>query len=450
MEELLGKQVPHSTQAEQAVLGSMLIDPRCVPDVVGKVTAGDFYHTANKQIFETIYTMFSYSQTIDPITVLDQMKVRGFYREGESERYLRELMQLTPTAANVLEYCSIVQDKAMLRSLLDIADEVRDMVGAGSGEAGSILDNAERKIYALRQGRVSEGLLPVSQVVNNTYAQIQEAAENVNAIPGLSTGLTDLDNRILGMNPGELIFIAARPGMGKTSIALNIALAVAKDTDKAVAIFSLEMAREQLVSRMLAYEGLVNGKKLLTGNLTAEDWRRIGEAASTISNTNMYVDDNPMLTVADMNAACRRVENLGLVVIDYLQLMTSAGGKQKYANESRTQVVSDISRMLKIMAKELNVPVVCLSQLSRASEGRSDKRPQLSDLRESGSIEQDADVVIGLYRDGYYNRECQNPNLAEAIVLKNRKGEVGPIYLNWLPEYTAFASYEGRYDEDQY
>lgn len=450
MEELLGKQVPHSTQAEQAVLGSMLIDPRCVADVVGKVTAGDFYHTTNQQIFETIYTMFSYSQTIDPITVLDQMKVRGFYRENESERYLRELMQLTPTAANVLEYCAIVQDKAMLRSLLDIADEVRDMVGGGAGEAGSILDNAERKIYALRQGRVSEGLLPVSQVVNSTYAQIQEAAENTSAIPGLSTGLSDLDNRILGMNPGELIFIAARPGMGKTSIALNIALSVAKSTDKAVAIFSLEMAREQLVSRMLAYEGLVNGKKLMTGNLTAEDWRRIGEAASTISNTNMYVDDNPMLTVADMNAACRRVDNLGLVIIDYLQLMTSAGGKQKYANESRTQVVSDISRMLKIMAKELNVPVVCLSQMSRASEGRSDKRPQLSDLRESGSIEQDADVVIGLYREGYYNRECQNPNLAEAIILKNRKGEVGPIYLTWLPEYTAFAPYEDRYDEDQY
>ena len=448
MEELLGKQIPHSAQAEQAILGSMLIDPRCVADVVGKVSAKDFYHTANQQIFETIFTMFSYSQTIDPITVLDQMKVRGFHRGDETERYLRELMQLTPTAANVMEYCSIVQDKAMLRSLLDIADEVREMVSDGTGEAGAILDSAERKIYALRSGRNTDGLLPVSQVINSTYAQIQEAAENQNAIPGLSTGLPDIDNRILGMNPGELIFIAARPGMGKTSIALNIALAVAKHSDKAVAIFSLEMAREQIVSRMLAYEGLVNGKKLLTGNLTAEDWRRIGDAASTISNTNMYVDDNPVLSVADMNAACRRVDNLGLVVIDYLQLMTSAGGKQKYANESRTQVVSDISRMLKIMAKELNIPVVCLSQLSRASEGRQDKRPQLSDLRESGSIEQDADVVIGLYRDGYYNPECETPNVAEALILKNRKGEVGPVKLTWLPEYTAFAPYEGRYDDE--
>ena len=448
MEELLGRQAPHNTQAEQAILGSMLIDPRCIPDVVDKVSAADFFITANRDIFETVYTMFAYGQTIDPITVLDQMKVRGIYRENESEKYIRDLMQSTPTAANVLEYCAIVRDKALLRGLCDVASEINDMVYDGTGEAGTVLEAAERKIYALRQGRNTGGLMPVAQVVNNAYAQIQEAAESQDAIPGLSTGLPDIDKRILGLNSGELIFIAARPGMGKTSIALNIALSVAKNTDKAVAIFSLEMAREQIVTRMLAYEGLVNGKKLLTGNLTEEDWRRIGAAATTISRTNMYVDDNPILSVADMNAACRRIENLGLVVIDYLQLMTSAGGKQKYASESRTQVVSDISRMLKIMAKELNIPVVCLSQLSRASESRQDKRPQLSDLRESGSIEQDADVVIGLYRDGYYNQESETPNLAEAIILKNRKGEVGTVNLSWLPEYTAFAQYEGRYDDE--
>lgn len=448
MEELLGRQAPHNTQAEQAILGSMLIDPRCIPDVVDKVSAADFFITANRDIFETVYTMFAYGQTIDPITVLDQMKVRGVYRENESEKYIRDLMQSTPTAANVLEYCAIVRDKALLRGLCDVASEINDMVYDGTGEAGTVLEAAERKIYALRQGRNTSGLMPVAQVVNNAYAQIQEAAESQDAIPGLSTGLPDIDKRILGLNSGELIFIAARPGMGKTSIALNIALSVAKNTDKAVAIFSLEMAREQIVTRMLAYEGLVNGKKLLTGNLTEEDWRRIGAAATTISRTNMYVDDNPILSVADMNAACRRIENLGLVVIDYLQLMTSAGGKQKYASESRTQVVSDISRMLKIMAKELNIPVVCLSQLSRASESRQDKRPQLSDLRESGSIEQDADVVIGLYRDGYYNQESETPNLAEAIILKNRKGEVGTVNLSWLPEYTAFAQYEGRYDDE--
>ncbi len=342
MEELLGRQAPHNTQAEQAILGSMLIDPRCIPDVVDKVSAADFFITANRDIFETVYTMFAYGQTIDPITVLDQMKVRGVYRENESEKYIRDLMQSTPTAANVLEYCAIVRDKALLRGLCDVASEINDMVYDGTGEAGTVLEAAERKIYALRQGRNTGGLMPVAQVVNNAYAQIQEAAESQDAIPGLSTGLPDIDKRILGLNSGELIFIAARPGMGKTSIALNIALSVAKNTDKAVAIFSLEMAREQIVTRMLAYEGLVNGKKLLTGNLTEEDWRRIGAAATTISRTNMYVDDNPILSVADMNAACRRIENLGLVVIDYLQLMTSAGGKQKYASESRTQVVSDI------------------------------------------------------------------------------------------------------------
>lgn len=447
MEELLGRQPPHSAQAEQAIIGSMLIDPRCIADVVDRVSANDFFVTANQNIFETIYHMFSYSQSVDPITVLNEMKVRGLYRENETERYLREVMQATPTAANALEYCAIVRDKSLLRGLIDVANEINSMVYEGTGEALTLQEMAERKIYALRQGQNVKGLLPVSQVVDAAYEQIQAAAESQNAIPGLSTGLPDIDKRILGLNDGELIFIAARPGMGKTSIALNIALNVAKNSGKAVAVFSLEMTREQIVTRMLAYEGLVNGKKLLTGNLTEEDWRRIGTAASTISQTDMYVDDNPILTVTDMNAACRRVENLGLVVIDYLQLMTSAGGKNRYSGENRTQVVSDISRMLKIMAKELNVPVVCLSQLSRAAESRQDKRPQLSDLRESGSIEQDADVVIGLYREGYYNQECENPNLAEAIILKNRKGEVGTINLTWLPEYTAFAQYEGRYDD---
>jgi replicative DNA helicase len=259
----------------------------------------------------------------------------------------------------------------------------------------------------------------------------------------------DLDKSILGLNNGELIIVAARPGMGKTSIALNIALHVGKTAGKAVAIFSLEMSREQLVSRLLAGEGLVQSQKLMTGDLNAEEWKRIAAAAQIVSRTDIRIDDNPTLTVADMNAQCRRVPNLGLVVIDYLQLMQSSGSSRSYNNDSRTQVVSDMSRMLKIMAKELNVPVICLSQLSRANESRQEKRPMLSDLRESGSIEQDADVVIGLYRDGYYNKECENPNLAEAIVLKNRKGQTGTIELSWLPDYTSFVSLENR-REDEY
>lgn len=447
MEELLGRQAPHSATAEQAVVGAMLIDTRCIPDVIEKLRGSEFYIQQNRDIFETIYAMFSYGQTIDPVTVLDQMKVRGVYREA-SPGYIAELMRITPTAANVLEYAEIVSDRALLRNLGTVADEINNMVYDGSGEVEAILEAAERKIFELRQGRVIGGLVPISTIVQSVYESLSEAAGSDKKIPGLPTGLPDLDRNILGLNNGELILIAARPGMGKTSIALNIAMHVAKNSNKTVAVFSLEMSREQLVSRLLAGEGLVPSQNLLTGQLSSAEWGRIVTAAQTLSATDMRIDDNPTLSVADMNAQCRRVSNLGLVVIDYLQLMQSAGGRNNYSNENRQQVVSDISRMLKIMAKELNVPVICLSQLSRANESRPNKRPVLSDLRESGAIEQDADVVIGLYRDGYYNQESDNPNLAEAIILKNRKGQTGTVNLSWLPEYTTFASYDNRHSDD--
>lgn len=450
MEELLGRQAPHSSSAEQAVIGSMLIDTRCIPDVIERLKGAEFYIQQNRDIFETIYAMFSYGQTIDPITVLDQMKTRGVFRET-STAYIAELMRITPTAANVLEYAAIVSDRALLRNLATAADEINTLVYEGTGEAENMLEAAERKIYALRQGRVVGGLVPISTVVQTVYSNLSEAASSGQKIPGLSTGLNDLDRYILGLNKGELILIAARPGMGKTSIALNIAMNVAKKSGKTVAVFSLEMSREQLVSRLLAGEGLVPSQNLLTGQLNSDEWKRIAAAAQVLSATDMRIDDNPMLSVSDMNAQCRRISNLGLVVIDYLQLMQSAGGdSRKYAGENRQQVVSDISRMLKIMAKELNVPVICLSQLSRASEGRPNKRPMLSDLRESGAIEQDADVVIGLYREGYYNAECEEPNVSEAIVLKNRKGQTGTVKLAWLAEYTTFAAYEGNLNEDDY
>lgn len=450
MEELLGRQAPHSASAEQAVIGSMLIDTRCIPDVIERLKGAEFYIQQNRDIFETIYAMFSYGQTIDPITVLDQMKTRGVFRET-STAYIAELMRITPTAANVLEYAAIVSDRALLRNLATAADEINTLVYEGTGEAENMLEAAERKIYALRQGRVVGGLVPISAVVQTVYSNLSEAASSGQKIPGLSTGLNDLDRYILGLNKGELILIAARPGMGKTSIALNIAMNVAKKSGKTVAVFSLEMSREQLVSRLLAGEGLVPSQNLLTGQLNSDEWKRIAAAAQVLSATDMRIDDNPMLSVSDMNAQCRRISNLGLVVIDYLQLMQSAGGDScKYAGENRQQVVSDISRMLKIMAKELNVPVICLSQLSRASEGRPNKRPMLSDLRESGAIEQDADVVIGLYREGYYNAECEEPNVSEAIVLKNRKGQTGTVKLAWLAEYTTFAAYEGNLNEDDY
>ena len=447
MEELLGRKIPYSASAEQAVIGSMLIDPGCVPNVLERLRSDELYIKLNRDIFETIAAMFSYAQTIDPVTVLEQLRVRGVYTE-ECDNYVADVMRLTPTASNVLEYAAIVRDRALLRRLAQTADEINELVYEGAGEAEATLEAAERKIYALRQGRNVGGLLPVSTIVQTVFDKLSETAASGEKIPGLSTGLSDLDNAILGLNKSELILIAARPGMGKTSIALNIALNVAMTLHKTVAIFSLEMSREQLVTRLLSRASLVPSQNLLTGQLDSRQWRSIADAAQILSAADMRIDDNPTLTVADMNAQCRRVPNLDLVVIDYLQLMQSAGSGHNWSNESRTQAVSDISRMLKIMAKELNVPVVCLSQLSRANESRTDKRPMLSDLRESGAIEQDADVVIGLYRDGYYNKECENPNLAEAIILKNRKGMTGTIPLAWLPEYTSFGSATRRREDD--
>lgn len=447
MDELLGRKTPHSAVAEQAVIGSMLIDARCIADVLEKLRAEDFYIKLNKDIYETVFSMFSYGMTIDAVTVLDQMKVRGVYTD-DCDAYLADVMRITPTAANVLEYATIVKDRALMRHLGETADKINSMVYDGAGEAESVLDASEQLIYDLRQGRNAGGLVRVADVMTDVFDSLDEAAKNAGRIPGLSTGLPDLDKMTLGLNKSELILVAARPGMGKTSIALNIALYVGMSLKKTVAVFSLEMSKEQLVTRLLSRAAMVPSQNLLTGRLTDSQWQSITEAAQQLSAADIRIDDNPTLSVADMNAACRRVPNLGLVVIDYLQLMQSAGSGHGWSNESRTQAVSDISRMMKIMAKQLNVPVICLSQLNRAAEGRQDKRPMLSDLRESGAIEQDADVVIGLYRDGYYNKESETPNLAEAIVLKNRKGAVGTVELNWLPEYTSFTSYEGNREED--
>ena len=448
MEELLGRQAPHDAAAEQAIIGSMLIDPVCVPDVINKVRAEEFYIQTNREIFETIFSMFSFGREIDPVTVMDQMKVRGVFREGTTQQYLMEVMNLTPTAANVLKYAAIVRDQALLRNLQKAADEIQSLVAEGTGEADSVLEAAERKIYQLRQGRNVGGLQPVSMVIQRVYAALSDAAVNGGGIPGLSTGMPDLDQITMGLKKGELILIAARPGQGKTSMALNLARYVGEHSGQTIAVFSLEMSREELVQRLLSSAAMVDGKKLAMGRLSPSDWDRVVAAAAQLSKTDIRVDDNSTLSVADMNAQCRRLGNLGLVVIDYLQLMQTSGSGHSYASESRTQAVSDMSRMLKIMAKELNVPVICLSQLNRANEGRTNKRPMLSDLRESGSIEQDADIVIALYRDGYYNKEAENPNLAEAIILKNRHGETKTVELMWMPEYTSFASIEKRHEDE--
>ncbi len=444
MDDLLTRQAPQALEAEQSVLGSMLIDERCVPDVIGILRPEEFYLRQNREIYETIYAMFNFSERIDPVTVLDKMKERGVYDEQRSYDYIAQLLQITPTAANVKQYCAIVHDKALMRDLSTAADEINDMVYDGSGTAQDMLEAAEKKVFSLRRENSGDSLQHIGKVLVNVYDRLEELAQSDSTIPGLSTGLFDLDRKISGLNKSDLLLIAARPGMGKTSLALNIALNVAKKYPKTVAFFSLEMSREQLALRLLSNESFLDNQKLVTGQLTDEDWGKLSIASSALSQTDIRVDDNPSITVAEMNAKCRRLDNLGLVLIDYLQLMTAAApGK---TGENRVNVVSEISRALKIMAKELNVPVICLSQLSRANESRTNKRPMLSDLRESGAIEQDADSVMFIYRDDYYNKNSEEKNVAECIVAKNRHGETGTVKLQWLPQFTTFSNLEWKHE----
>ena len=443
-EQLLSRQAPQSLEAEQAVLGSILIDSRCVSDVVVILKPDDFYLQQNREIFETIYTMFNYSQTIDPVTVLDKLKELGYYHDN-SRDYILQLMEITPTAANAVRYARIVREKAMLRGLDQAASDITEMVHEGVGTPAEMLETAEKKIFALRKGENGDSLEHIGTVLHRVFDNLAELAQSESNIPGLSTGMRDLDTKINGLNKSDLLLVAARPAMGKSAFALNIALNVARTYKKTVAMFNLEMSREQLVMRLLANESWVDSKKLATGKLTDEEWSKISLGAAALSQTDIRIDDNPSITVAEMNAKLRRLDNLGLVVIDYLQLMQSSGyGK---ANENRVQVVGDISRSLKIMAKELNVPVLCLSQLSRAVESRQDKRPSMSDLRESGAIEQDADSVMFLYRDEYYNENTEDKGVAECIVSKNRHGETGTVKLQWIAQYQCFSDREWKHAE---
>ena len=446
MEDILSRQVPQSIEAEQSVIGSMLIDSRCVPDVIGLLRPEEFCLQQNREIYETIYTMFNFSEAIDPVTVVNKMKERGVYNENTTS-YVAQLMEITPTAANVRQYAEIVRGKALLRNLLGASEKISDMVYSGEGTPSDVLEAAEKQIYNLRKGNTNESLEHIGTVLLKVFDRLTELYESGKDIPGLPTGLRDLDRKLSGLNRSDLVLLAARPAMGKTSLALNIALNIAKTTPKTVAFFSLEMSKEQLASRLVSNESFVDSQKLMTGRLDTDEWSKLAVASAALSKTDIRVDDNPTITVAEMNAICRRLDNLGLVVIDYLQLMSSAGGKHSYSGESRQQAVSEISRSLKIMAKELNVPILCLSQLSRANESRTDKRPMLSDLRESGAIEQDADVVMFIYRDDYYNKEnSPEPNVAEVIVAKNRHGEVGTVKLAWAPQYTTFSDLDWKHE----
>ncbi len=440
MDELRG--LPHNTEAEQSVIGSMLLDPHCIPAVIERLDGEDFYLPAHQDIFDAIYAMFSRNAAFDPVTLMDEMSGRGTFDASSTADYISRLLDVTPTSAHAAQYSDIVRRLSLLRKLDYAAQEISSQARESGAEADTVLDSAEQSIFNLRQGREVTSLYKIPVVLMEVYQNIREISEAGGKLPGIPSGIPDLDEVIGGLLNSSFIIVASRPGVGKTSFLLGLGLSAARSSDKAVVFFSLEMSRDQLVSRLLSNESNVNSKKLLTGDLNPNDWMRIGEAASSLSQLPYLFDDNPVISVEQMKAKCRRVPNLGLVIIDYLQLMH--GSKKRYDN--RTTEVGDISRNLKIMAKELGVPVLCASQLSRESEKRGDKRPMLSDLRESGAIEQDADVVMFLHREGIYSDEVDKSE-AELSIAKNRHGETRKINLHWSGDTTTFTSADrGYYD----
>lgn len=438
-EQLYTQQLPYSLEAEQSVLGAILIDPACITRVMEYIKPESFYRPQHQELFSALTRMFVSSQTIDFITVLEMAKREGIFDTDEDAKiYLTQLAQIVPSTANVESYAKIVQEKSCIRSLILASQKVIDLSRDGSTDARTLLDMAEQSIFDIRQGRDASGLTRIDEIILQTYDRLQKlSGEDKEKYMGLPTGFAALDSIITGLNRTDLILVAARPGMGKTAFGLNIAANVATKTGKQVAVFSLEMGKEQLVTRLLSSEALIQSGSLRTGNLKPDDWVKLAMSAQVLSQAPIYIDDTPGITVAEMKAKLRRFRDLGLVVIDYLQLMST--GKR---SENRVQEVSEITRSLKIMAKELNVPVITLSQLSRGPESRTDHRPMLSDLRESGSIEQDADIVMFLYREAYYNRECEEQNTAECIVAKNRHGETDSVKMGWDGQFTRFKSLE--------
>lgn len=437
--------MPFSLEAEQSVLGGILLEPECVTRVLEYVTKPEmFYKKQHRDLFSVFINMFNMSKTIDFVTVLDEVNRASVFDNSDSAKmYLVQLMELVPTTANISDYCRIVQEKFYMRTLMIACNEIVEMANQGEVEAKALLDVAEQRIYDIRQGKDATALTKIDTVIIETYDRLVKlTGEDSEQYLGLKSGFSRLDMLTAGLNKSDLILIAARPGMGKTSFALNIATNVAKRYNRDVAIFSLEMSNEQLVSRVLSSETRIKSEKMRIGKLSPDEWIQLAQGADILSKTNIYLDDSAGITVAEMKAKLRRLKNLGLIVIDYLQLMSS--GK---ANENRVQEISQMTRNLKIMAKELNVPVVLLSQLSRAAEQRQGHKPMLSDLRDSGSIEQDADIVMFLYREDYYDEETEDKGLAQCIVAKNRHGSTGEVDIRWIGEYTRFEDVEIYRDE---
>ena len=441
MEEALIKRVmPHSVEAEQSVVGAMLMDKDAITTASEIISGNDFYQSAYGIIFDSMVELFNESKPVDLITLQERLKEKDVPAEVASLEFVKELVTAVPTSANVKYYAQIVADKSMMRKLIKLNEEIANTCYAGKESLEAVLEKTEKAVFDLLQKRNTGEYVPIKQVVLNALDRIEKASKNKGTVTGIPTGFIDLDYKLSGLQPSDLVLVAARPSMGKTAFVLNIAQYMAFKKDKGVAIFSLEMSKDQLVNRLFSLESQVDAQALRTGNMKDSDWEKLIEGAGIIGKSNLIIDDTPGISVSELRSKCRKYKlehGLDIVIIDYLQLMTGSVGKN---SESRQQEISEISRSLKGLARELNVPVVALSQLSRAVESRPDKRPMLSDLRESGAIEQDADVVMFIYRDEYYNKDSEFKKQAEIIIAKQRNGPVGTVNLAWLGEYTKFAN----------
>ena len=443
MEKTLIKRImPHSLEAEQSVIGSMIMDKDAIMTANEMLLSEDFYHQQYGILFDTMVELYNAGLPVDLVTLQNKLKEKNVPPEVSSLDYVRDLITAVPTSANIKYYAKIVKDNAIRRKMIKLMQEIENDCYTGQESVDVVMDETEKKVFKLLQSRGGGGdFVPIRQVVMNALEKIENSAKSDGNVTGIPTGFIDLDYRTAGLQPSDLILIAARPSMGKTAFVLNIAQHVAFREDMCTAIFSLEMSKEQLVNRMFSLESHVDAQLLRTGNLSDTDWEKLIEGAGIIGNSSLIIDDTPGISIAEMRSKCRKYKlehDLKLIIIDYLQLMSGSGK----SGESRQQEISDISRSLKGLARELSVPVIALSQLSRAVEQRPDHRPMLSDLRESGAIEQDADVVMFIYRDDYYNHDSDDKGVSEIIIAKQRNGPIGTVKLAWLPEYTKFANLE--------
>lgn len=427
--------MPFSLEAEQSLLGSILIDPATMDEIAGIITADDFYLAEHREIYKAMQAMYMKSKNIDVVTLIDELVRQGTYDEAGGREYLKLVAEAVPTSANAKDYAGIIRDKAILRQLVEAGDEISESAYTGEESAETLIEFAESKVFNIAEGRENKSFVHIRDALVRVYNNLTKLSENPDALKGMPTGFNALDNVIVGMGESDLVLIGARPGMGKTAFAVNIATEAAIKTKKAVCIFELEMSAEQLVNRMLSSEAQIDSIRMRSGTLTSEDWKAIAHASSRLSETDILIDDTPGISVTNIKSKLRRVKNLGLVVIDYLQLMQG-----ERHTDNRVQEVGDISRGLKLLAKELKVPVICCAQLSRGPENRPDKRPMLSDLRDSGAIEQDADMVLFLYRDEYYKEETVDQSVAEVIIAKNRHGSLDKVKLGWIGRFTKFTN----------